>query len=106
MKGIGKRIRKYRDESGMTQEKLAEMVGITPNYLGAIERGVKVPKLDTLIEIINALHLSADEILQDVVEESAKARATKLEDKIGKLPRREKERILRVVDVLIEEAEK
>lgn len=106
MHGIGKRIQKYRVEAGMTQEKLAEMVEISCNYLSAIEREVKVPKLDTLIRIINVLHLSADDILQDVVDGSMKTRCTQLEMRMQKLPQKERERILRVVDVLIEEAEK
>lgn len=105
MHGIGKRIQKYRVEAGITQEVLAEMVEISCNYLSAVEPEVKVPKLDTLIRIINALHLSADDILQDVVEESMKTRYTQLETKMQKLSKREQERILRVIDVLIEETE-
>ncbi len=106
MNGIGSRIQKCRQAAGITQEKLAETVDISCNYLSAIEREVKVPKLDTLIRIINALHLSADDILQDVVEESMTSKCTKLEMKMQNLSRREKDRILHVVDVLVEEAKK
>ena len=106
MHGIGKRLKQYRLDVGLTQEELAEMVEISSNYLSAIEREVKIPKLDTLIRIINALQLSADDILQDVVDASFKSECTRLEKKIQGLPRREKERIIRVVDVLVEEAEK
>ena len=45
MKGLGKRIQKCREEAGLTQEALSERVGISCNYLGAIEREVKTPKL-------------------------------------------------------------
>lgn len=106
MKGIGTRIQKCRRKAGITQEMLAEAVDISCNYLSAIERGIKVPKLDTLIRIINALQVSADDILQDVVDSSLKSKCTQLEMKMQNLSRREKERILHVVDVLVEEAEK
>lgn len=45
MQGLEKRIQKCREEAGMTQEALVERVWISWNYLGAIEREVKTPKL-------------------------------------------------------------
>ena len=38
VKGMGKAIRRYREEAGITQERLAELVDISTNHLGAIER--------------------------------------------------------------------
>ena len=35
---IGKKIRKYRKERGMTQEELAEKLDLSINYVGALER--------------------------------------------------------------------
>lgn len=81
MKGLGKRIQKCREEAGMTQEALAERVGISWNYLGAIEREVKTPKLTILVRIINVLEVSADDVMLDVVLVSRKVRYTKLEDR-------------------------
>lgn len=106
MEGIGKRIQASRTAAGIKQEELAEMVEISTNYLSAIEREVKIPKLDTLIRIINALQISADEILQDVVDRSLETKCTQLEEMMQGLPRKERERIIRVVEVLIEEARK
>lgn len=65
----------------MTQEALAERVGISWNYLGAIEREVKTPKLTILVRIINVLEVSADDVMLDVVLVSRKVRYTKLEDR-------------------------
>lgn len=39
---MGKAIRRYREEAGITQERLAELVDISTNHLGAIEREVKI----------------------------------------------------------------
>lgn len=44
VKGMGKAIRRYREEAGITQERLAELVDISTNHLGAIEREVKTDR--------------------------------------------------------------
>lgn len=101
---IGKRIQQYREAKGYTQEAFAEIIKLTPNYLSALERGVKTPSLDTLIEIINSLDASADEILMDVIKAGYKTRASKLSEVLGDLPQDEQRRILTVVEVLVKEA--
>lgn len=103
MKGLGKRIQKCREEAGMTQEELAERVGISWNYLGAIEREVKTPKLETLVRIINALEVSADDVMLDVILVGRKARCTKLEEQIQNLPEKSQEKLLRIIEFLIKE---
>lgn len=67
-KSIGKNIRKLRDESGITQEELAEMVSLSVSYMGAIERGEKIPKLKVFINIANALKVSSDSLLSGVLD--------------------------------------
>ncbi len=64
---IGRNIRKYRLEKKLRQEDLAERANLSINYVGAIERGEKIPSLESLITIINALGVSADMILADVI---------------------------------------
>ncbi|AGA69225.1 putative transcriptional regulator [Desulfitobacterium dichloroeliminans LMG P-21439] len=103
-KAIGKRIQQYREAKGYTQESFAEIVKLTPNYLSAIERGVKTPSVETLIEIINSLDVSADDILMDVINAGDKIKASKLSEAIGNLPQDEQRRIFSVVETLIKEA--
>ena len=40
-KSIGQRIRNYRTQLGWSQEKLAELSGCHPTYIGQLERGEK-----------------------------------------------------------------
>ena len=56
-------IRALRRERGMTQEQLANEVGVVVTHISHIETGNSVPSLKTLIDIINALDCSADELL-------------------------------------------
>ena len=51
---IGKRIRACRLAKGMTQEQLANEVGVVVTHISHIETGNSVPSLKTLIDIINA----------------------------------------------------
>ena len=65
---IGKRIRTCREQKGWTQQAFAEKVGISIAYTGMIERGEKIPKLETFIRIANVLEVSADLLLADVIK--------------------------------------
>lgn len=61
-----------REDCGLTQEQLSEIVVLSPIHISVIEHGVKPPKLDTFVRIANALEVSADLLLQDSVEIASK----------------------------------
>jgi len=60
---IGNRIKEYRTKAKLTQAKLAEFAGIDTNNLSRIERGQAVPKLETILNISNALHITPNDLL-------------------------------------------
>lgn len=66
-KALGERIRIARDERCVSQRDLSETVGCTSQYISAIERGKKVPTLETFVAIATALKVPADVLLQDVM---------------------------------------
>lgn len=103
-KNIGNRIQLCREQKGLTQEKFAEMLGLTPNYISAVERGVKSPRLEKLIAIINGLGVSADEIFMDVIDVGYKIKVSKLTEDIALLPPEEQSRIFAVIETMIKEA--
>ena len=49
LESIGRNIRKFRLMRNLRQEDLAEMAGLSINYVGALERGEKIPSLETFI---------------------------------------------------------
>lgn len=57
---IGSRIKAAREKAGMTQEDLAAALEMSPTHISVIERGVKAPKLETLVNIANVLKVSSD----------------------------------------------
>ena len=64
---LGNRIKTARLEKGFTQNALAQCADVSNVYLGEIERGLKMPSLNSFIKIIQALDISADYILRDEV---------------------------------------
>lgn len=59
-KRLGRIVREKRKKMGITQECLAEMVGISTAFVGHIERGTRVLSVETLERICKALAVSAD----------------------------------------------
>ena len=99
---IGKNIRKYRLEKNLRQEDLAERAGLSTNYIGMVERGEKIPALETFVTILNVLEVSADVILADVLVTGYTVKDSLLAEKMAKLSKDERERIYAVIDTLIQ----
>jgi len=60
---LSQRLRKLREEKGISQEYLANMVGVTQSSIGNYERGEKLPNADTLRKICEVFNVSADYLL-------------------------------------------
>lgn len=101
---IGKRIKEQRKKNKLTQEQLSEKLGISKNHLSAIERGVYRVQIETLVMIINCLGCTADDLFCDVIDNGYMIKSSRLSEKIEKLSPEEQNRILAVVDTLVENA--
>jgi len=60
---ISKRIKKRRNDLGMTQEDLAEKVGVSRVYIGYVEQGRNTPSLEILEKIAKALKVRLSELV-------------------------------------------
>ena len=65
---LGKRLREIRKSKNISTKTLAAKVGVLDSYIPQLERGSKVPSFDTLICIVNALGVTADELLCDYID--------------------------------------
>lgn len=101
-RAVGQRIKAAREKKGLTQEELAARVEISPTHVSVIERGTKIPRMDTFVAIANVLEVSADSLLVDVVDHAVESAASELSGLMENLPRKEKERILKVVSAMVE----
>lgn len=99
---IGSRIKAAREKKKITQEELAELLGMSTTHISVIERGVKPPKLETFIRIANVLGVSSDYLLMDIIDNPADVVAGELSEIITKLSQKEKEKALTIIRVLSE----
>lgn len=98
---IGKNIRNFREIKKLRQEDLAEKTDLTINYIGMIERGEKIPSLETFINILNSLGVSADMVLSDVLDNGYKVKDSLLNEKLEKLVPEDRNRIYEVIDTMM-----
>lgn len=89
-KELGKNIQKYRKLNKITQEKLAEMIGVEINSISSIETGKYFPSPENLVKISNALntnisnlfYFKEDSTCEDYIEEINKSIELLANDKI------------------------
>ena len=74
---------------------------MTTNYIGMIERGEKIPSLETFINILNSLDVSADMVLSDVLDNGYKVKDSLLNEKLEKLVPEDRNRIYEVIDTMM-----
>jgi transcriptional regulator with XRE-family HTH domain len=107
-KTIGRRLRDARIRRGMTQTTLADKLGIDQSLISEYERGVVRLHGGLLVGVAKALRVSTDEILglekpkgQTVTSDHRLIRRVQ---KIDKLPKRDKQTLLRNIDVFLKGA--
>ena len=100
---LGKRIKAAREAAGLTQEELAAAVDYSVDHMSVVERGVKSPKLEKLVDIANVLHVGADELLQDSLDTATAVQATELSRQISNLSPDGQRKVMNVLRVLIAE---
>lgn len=103
---IGRNIKKYRIEKKLRQEDLAEKTDLSANYIGMVERGEKIPSLETFISILNALEISADMVLADVLKQGYVVKNSLFSEDMKKLSQEDRERIYLVIETLIKYSQK
>jgi transcriptional regulator with XRE-family HTH domain len=66
IKVLGETIRKYRNQTGFSQEKLAEKSDLHPVYISKIERGEQWISLHALLRIARALGVRVKDLVADL----------------------------------------
>ena len=76
---LGQRIRNHRTAKGLSQEKLAELSGCHPTYIGQIERGEKNATIESIEKVAVALHMPLSRLFEKLEAEETDARNIPLE---------------------------
>jgi len=104
-KDFGKRLKHEREKQNLTQQTLAAKAHTKQDYIAQLERGARNPTLNTLKNILSALDVSADSLLQRVDESDELGsdkpeREVALKDFIDFLSRRDTKDILVYYDIV------
>jgi transcriptional regulator with XRE-family HTH domain len=63
---LGEKIRAYRKEAGLTQEKLAERADLHHNFIGEVERGNLDISVGSLVRVATALKVRVRDLVEDI----------------------------------------
>lgn len=98
---IGLQIQRLRKEKGYTQQKFAEIIGLSTHYLSNVEHGVSSVSLENLSTIINALECSADDLFADVTRFGYRVKESCLSAKLKLLSPEDREKAMAILEVFI-----
>lgn len=99
---LGERLREVRRKKGYTQQELAAQAGIGEVYLGEIERGLKMPSMNTFIKIIEALDISADYVLRGELSSGREYIYDALTEKLKNLTPKQRKTAADILDAYVQ----
>lgn len=70
-KFVGMKIKEFRKNKKLTQQGLADLVGVKNSAISNYEQGIRIPKRDFLFRVANALGVSIDEFFPIQNEETS-----------------------------------
>lgn len=102
----GQHLAELREAASLTQQQLADQLGVPQSNITFWERSEKPPRGEVLPKLAAALNVSVDELLGVTPPKpkraaAAKGRLQKVFEQASKLPRRQQEKIAEVVAALV-----
>lgn len=96
-KTIGQRVRNYRIDKGLSQEKLAELSGCHPTYIGQVERGEKNATLESIEKIASAMNVSLAQLFEKIGESSTDSYPMKCYELVAAKSKSEQEHLYKML---------
>ena len=98
-KTVGQRIRNFRTQKGLSQDKLAEYAGVHPTYIGQLERGEKNATLESIERITSALKISLSDLFEKIDDKQDGERNIPLEcyELVASKTKKEQEQIYKIL---------
>ena len=98
---LGSRLRQAREATGYTRQALAAIADIGEVYLGEIERGLKMPSLNSFIRIVEALNVSADYLLRNELTSGSEYIYDEITEKLRNLTPKQRKTAADILDAYI-----
>lgn len=100
LRTIGNRLLAFRRRMGMTQAAVAEAASLSDRTYADIERGMANMRLETLLQICHALHITPNELLTDDPPQTAQVQRT-LADRFSACTDAQKQTALQLLEVYL-----
>lgn len=94
---IGQRVRNYRTEKGLSQEKLAEVSGCHPTYIGQVERGEKNATLESIEKIVSAMGVSMSKLFEKIGDDTSEGYPMKCYELVASKSKAEQEHLYKML---------
>lgn len=106
MKGFGHRLKALRERRQLSQQELADLIGLHLSQLSRLERGVSRPNAETVLALAHALRATTDALLSGDAagEQTLEIENLRLYERfraLGSLGREEQETVVRLIDAVI-----
>ena len=104
---FGKRVAAARQRRGLTQEQLANLIGVSQRMIDYYERRATNVKTEVVIKLAHALKISSDELLGIKPIKDRPGRKSKLSrqlEQLERLPRSKQQAILQVLEMALKSA--
>ena len=99
---MGDRIKEARKTRGLTQDQLAEILDVSVEFVGQIERSQRLPSMQIFIKLIEVLNVSADYLLRDSISTGQLFGDNALGSKIEQLSRKERIALEALIDTYLQ----
>ena len=99
-KVLGEVFKEYRVKNKLTQEKIAEKLGISVKYISRIENGTGGVKVETLVNYMNILGITPNVIFEKLIVNKQLESQLQLSKKASKLSEEKIDFVVSVIDLL------
>lgn len=100
LKSIGMKLLAVRKRAGLTQMEVAEAAGLADRTYADIERGSVNMRIETILRICDALHITPDEVLTES-DTPISIRQDRIMERLNACSAKDKETALRLLDVFL-----
>jgi transcriptional regulator with XRE-family HTH domain len=63
---FGQNLRRCRQRAGLSQEELGERAGLHRTEVGKLEKGERLPRVDTMLRLAGAMALRPEELVEGI----------------------------------------
>ena len=97
-KHIAKVFKNHRKKNNYTQEKVAELTGLSAKYVSQLERGISGGTLETILKFCNIYNITPNSLLEPFLNSNIKNTSNEFLDKFNSLCARDQKAVMNLIE--------